>query len=71
MGYDIITNHFIKYDPEVIVKMTTYKIKFNIEGGKTLELDLDNEQFDKISAFCDQVMPDKKWKTENIKPIEA
>jgi hypothetical protein len=50
--------------------MTTYKIKINIEGGKTLELDLDKAQFDKMSAFCDQVMPDKKWKTENIRPIE-
>lgn len=51
--------------------MTTYKIKFNIEGGNSLELDLDKEQFEKMSALCDQVLPDKDWKTENIKPIEA
>jgi hypothetical protein len=51
--------------------MTTYKIKFNIEGGNSLELDLDKEQFEKVSALCDQVLPDKDWKTESIKPIEA
>ncbi|HII36318.1 MAG TPA: hypothetical protein HA319_04670 [Nitrosopumilaceae archaeon] len=51
--------------------MTMYKIKFNVEGGKLLELDLDKEQFEKLSALCDQVLPDKNWKTENIKPIEA
>lgn len=51
--------------------MTTYKIKFNIEDGNSLELDLDKEQFEKISALCDQVLPNKDWKTETIKPIEA
>lgn len=51
--------------------MTNYKIKLNVEGGKSLELDLDKDQFEKMSALLDQVMPDRKWKTENIKPIEA
>lgn len=50
--------------------MTTYKIKFNIEGGSSLELDLPKEQFEKLSVLCDQVLPDKEWKVENIKPIE-
>ena len=28
--------------------MTTYKIKLNIEGGNSLELDLDKEHFEKM-----------------------
>ena len=43
--------------------MTTYKIKLNIEGGNSLELDLDKEHFEKMSAFLDHVLPDKEWKT--------
>jgi len=51
--------------------LTTYKIKFNVDGGNSLELDLNKEQFEKISTLCDQVLPDKNWKIENIKPIEV
>jgi len=51
--------------------MTEYKIKLNIEGGQTLELNLDKERFEKMSEFCDKVMPNKKWKLESLKPIEA
>jgi hypothetical protein len=53
------------------VDLTIYKIKLNVEGGKSLELDLNKEQFDKLSVFCDQVLPDRKWKIETLKPVEA
>jgi len=51
--------------------MTAHRIKFNIEGGKSLELDLNKEQFEKISELCDKILPNKDWKTETLKAIEA
>jgi hypothetical protein len=51
--------------------MTTYKIKFNLEGGNSLELDLSKEQFEKMSDFCNKELPNKNWKTESLKTIEA
>jgi len=51
--------------------MTSYKIKLNVEGGESLDLNLDKEQFENLSALLEQIMPDRKWKTESIKPIEA
>ena len=51
--------------------MATYKIKFNIEGGNSLELNLNKEEFEKISVLCDKVLPNKDWKTETLKTIEA
>ncbi len=53
------------------MKVTTYKIKFNIEGGQSLEMTLDKEQFEKMSEFCDKEFPNKKWETESLNPIEA
>ncbi len=51
--------------------MTEYKIRLNIDGGKSLEITLDKEHFEKMSEFCEKVMPDKKWKLESLKAIEA
>lgn len=51
--------------------MATYKIKFNIEGGKSLELDLNKEEFERVSDLCEKVLPNKDWKTETLKAIEA
>ena len=51
--------------------MTKYIFKFNIEGGGHMELNLDKQEFEKLSEFCDKEFPDKDWKTEKIQTIEA
>ena len=50
---------------------TKYIFRFNLEGGNSLELDLDQERFEKLSEFCDKEFPDKEWKLEKIKAVEA
>ena len=53
------------------MKVTTYKFKFNLEGGNTLELNLNKEQFETMSTFCDKELPNKDWKTERLKTIQV
>jgi hypothetical protein len=48
-----------------------YTFRFNVEGGDCVELNLDKEQFDKLSELCEKEFPDKDWRTEMVKTIEA
>ena len=51
--------------------MTKYTFRFNIEGGDYVELNLEKEQFDELSEFCQKEFPDKDWRTEEVKTVEA
>jgi len=44
-----------------------YIIQFHLEGGKSLELEMNEQKFDEISMFCDEILPEKEWKvTETV-----
>ncbi|CUR51351.1 protein of unknown function [Nitrosotalea devaniterrae] len=45
----------------------TYVVRFNIEGGKYVDIHLNAEKFNEMSEFCDQVFPDKEWETKLVK----
>ncbi|NIP61709.1 MAG: hypothetical protein GWN01_13515 [Nitrosopumilaceae archaeon] len=47
--------------------MTQHAFRFNLEGGKSLELNLSEKEFEKLSDLCEKEFPEKKWKTHTIK----
>ena len=49
---------------------TSYTFRFNLEGGKHIEIDLSQDKFEKLSQFCDSLFPEKNWKTEKLKAIQ-
>ena len=49
---------------------STYIFRFNVQGGKPIELEVSKEKFEKLSDFCDKYMADKDWKTEKLPKIE-
>jgi len=53
------------------MKDSTYVFRFNVQGGKSIELEVSKEKFDKLSDFCDKYMADRNWKTEELTKIEA
>ncbi len=46
-------------------------LKLNIEGGKSVELNLSKERFEKLAEFCHSHFPDKQWKTKSISQVEV
>lgn len=38
-----------------------YVIQFYLEGGKSLELEMNEQKFNEISTFCDEILPEKEW----------
>ena len=46
-------------------------LKLNIEGGKSVELNLSKERFEKLAEFCHSYFPDKQWKTKSISQVEV
>ena len=67
-----MTYFFIKWDPNVRMSMATkYVFKFNLEGGKSLEIELEKDRFEKLSELCEKEFPDKEWKLDKIRAIEA
>ncbi len=54
--------------------MTNYKnriLKLNLEGGKSIELNLSEERFEKLAKFCHSHFPDKQWKTKKVSQVEV
>ena len=44
-----------------------YVIQFHLEGGKSLELEMNEQKFDEMSTFCDEILPEKEWElTETV-----
>jgi hypothetical protein len=48
-----------------------YIFRFNVKGGKSIELEVSNERFKKMSDFCDKYLTDRNWKIEKLTKIEA
>ena len=40
-----------------------YTIQFHLEGGTSLELEMGENKFSALSQFCDELFPEKEWKT--------
>lgn len=42
--------------------MSGYKFRFNVEGGKFVEMELNKDGFESLSKFCDKYLSDNNWK---------
>jgi len=44
-----------------------YKFRFNVEGGKSVDIQLNKEHFESLSNFCEKYLSHNIWKdkTEN------
>ena len=51
--------------------MTKHIIKLNLDGGESLELELNKGEFESMSEFLERELPELEWKTEKLKAIEA
>jgi len=49
--------------------MPSYKFRFNVVGGKFVEIELTKSSFELLSKFCDKHLSDNKWKLKTIHEI--
>jgi len=63
----MLPHHFIKQTHCCVVSNHNYKFRFNIEGGKSLDIEMTKERFDSLSMFCEKHLSHNVWKskTEN------
>jgi len=52
-----------------MINMSTYKFRFNVEGGEFVEMELSKDGFESLSKFCDKHLSDNNWKTKTVNEL--